>query len=158
MLSVDKDATVELGTRYYMAHNGAEYVFTARLNNINNDTADAQGVSESKAYALLGQIQRGRWIWDIQYLNERLILLSDSNSVELGALSAGAHYQFDRWKWSLTGSTRENELNDEERSYALGARYDVARGLSVNAGVQVKNSKLLPERFWSYALSLRYEL
>jgi len=158
MLALDKDANLEAGVSYYKPVNGIEYVIAGRINSVSKDIPDAQGVSDSSAYAIMAQAQRGKWIIDAQYLQEDISLLSSPQSIDLTTLSAGVHYKANRWGWSLSGISRDNEVNDTEQSLSLGFRYDVARGVSLNAGKSVNNSKLFPERFHSYAFSLRYEL
>lgn len=157
MIAADSDANVELGLSYYQPIGGFEYTFSARANNTENDEGDAQGVGKSEALALVAQVERGRWAADMQYLREELSLLFDEQTFNLQALSGGLHYRFNRWRWSLTGINRENELNDEERVVSLGLRYDIARGLSLNAGASTRNSKLFPEKFNSFASTIRYE-
>lgn len=157
MLSADKEANFELGVRLYKPINGIEYVFSARANHVDNDRADAQGVSQSDSFAIVAQAQRGRWVVDSQYMQEKLAFLASRDSFTLDTFSAGIHYQANRWGWSVSGILRENELNDSERFLSLGLRYNYARGLSINAGKSISYSKLLPERLHSYALSLRYE-
>lgn len=157
MVAVDSDASVELGANFYKPVNGIEYVVAFRANKIDKDDADAQGVGASDAFAVVAQAQRGRWLMDMQYMREQLAFLFNQQSFKLQGVSAGLHYSLDRSQWSLTGLTRENELNNEERVVSLGFRYDLARGLSLNAGASVRNSKLFPEKLKSFATSLRYE-
>jgi len=157
MFAVDREANIELGASYYAIIQGNEMTLSARLNNIENTIADAQGVGESQAIALVAQIQRGRWIADAQFQHEKLAFLANQNDFELNSVSAGLHYSFNRWQWSLSGISKDNELDDTERTIALGIRYDIARGLTLNLGKSVNNSKLFPERFHSYGMSLQYE-
>lgn len=157
MLAIDKDANVEVGTSHYLPKNGVEYTLSARANYVRNDEGDPQGISESTALALVAQVERGRWTADTQFMQEKLAALANSEKFTLNTVSAGLHYRFNQWQWSLTGVTRENELNDKERILSLGLGYDIARGLSLNAGTNMSSSALFPERFRSHALSLKYE-
>jgi hypothetical protein len=157
MFALDRQANIEIGSRYYKILNGNEIVISSRLNNIDNDIADAQGVSESQSYAIMFQLQRGRWVADLQYQQEKLSLLSSPDSLDLNTTSAGLNYSLNRWQWSVSAITKENELNDTEKTIAIGMQYDIARGLSLNFGASVNNTKLFPERFQSYAVSLKYD-
>jgi hypothetical protein len=157
MAALDSDGNVELGASMYIPIKAFEYQLSARLNSNENDEGDAQGVQDNQGVAVVAQVQRGRWIADIQYMREELSLLSSDSDIRLNTVSAGLHYAFNRAKWSLTGISRENELNDEERQVSVGLRYYLARGFTFNLGASVNNSKLFKKRFYSTATSLRYE-
>lgn len=156
MIAVDKDANIEVGTRYYKPINGVEYVLSAHANHVENDRGDAQGVNASDSIALTAQAQRGRWIVDTQLLSEKLSLLS-GNSITLKGFSGGIHYKGNRWQVSMNATERENELDDTERRIGIDAQYDVARGLSLNLGTNVFNTELLPNKLRSHAVSIQYQ-
>ncbi len=157
MAAIDYDANLQFGARYYKPVKGVEYTLAGRTSLIDNDDGDAQGVGEAQTFAVVGQAQRGRWVIDSQYLRERLALLTSNQKQTLQALSAGIHYKADRWKLSLNGLERENELNDTERRISFDTSYDVSRGMSVNLDSSVFNSKQLPEKFYSHGVSLEYK-
>jgi len=70
MGAIDDSANVEIGVSLYLPINALEYQLSARYSNSENDKPDAQGVEQGKGVALVGQIQRGRWIADAQIMRE----------------------------------------------------------------------------------------
>lgn len=157
MMALDKEGNTELGVSLYLPINKFEYQLSARINTSESEQSDAQGVQEGEGIALVAQVQRGRWIADLQLMREQLGLIAASDELKLNTVSAGLHYAFNRAKWSFTAINRENELNNDERQLSLGLRYYLARGFTLNLGASVNNSKLFSKRFYSTATSLRYE-
>jgi len=158
MVAFDTEASIESGLTYRKPVGSIDYRATLRVSVSDPDEVSAQGVDSGEGVALVMQARRGRWLADVQYLKERLNLIDGNSSFDLVALSAGLHYAFNRLRLSLTALSRENTLDNTERTIALGARFDVSRGLSVNLGFRQFDSRLFPEDLRSYAISLRYEL
>lgn len=157
MATFDSDSNIEAGLVYKKPIGTIQYKLSARVNHTENESGDAQNVQQSQGGAIVAQITRGRWTLDSQLMTEQVKLVGGLSEINLTTISAGAHSKFGRLSISLTGINRENELFDTERFYALGLGYDIARGLSINFGSSINNSKLVPERFATYSASLRYQ-
>jgi len=158
MIAVDSAGSTESAVVYNKPIGTVDYMVSARISVVDLETENAQGVDRGRGVALVAQARRGRWLVDAQYLQENLELVDGDTAFDLAAVSAGVHYDFNRLKISLTAISRQNTLQNRQRSVAMGLRYNLARGLSVNAGARVSDSELFPENFRSLAVSLRYEL
>jgi hypothetical protein len=157
LVAIDEETNVEAGGVFDKPIGRFQYRLSVRLNQTDNEEGNAQGVKESRGAALMAQVERGRWLIDAQVLVENADSLQNDKDFELTTVSAGMHYQFDRLRLSLTGINRENVLENTERRLSLGARYNMARGLTLNLGASISDSELFPENFKTYAASIRYE-
>ncbi|MGI9319050.1 MAG: hypothetical protein ACR2QW_17115 [bacterium] len=157
LIGLDEEANFEAGVVIDKPVGRFQYKLSLRVNQTEDEEGNAQGVKESEGIALMGQIKRGRWLIDVQLMAENVTSLQSERDFDLITVSSGLHYQFDRLKLSLSGVSRENVLDNTERTVALGARFDLARGLSINLGASVSDSEILTEDFKTYAASLRYE-
>ena len=157
LASIDESANVEAGISDQRVIGKYRLGLSLRVNRTDDPQGNAQGVRESNGIAVVGRLERGRWSGDVQFMSEDVESLDRDKEFRLNTVSFGVHYRFDRAHWSLSGIARENVLEDEERILALGLRMDLARGLSFNAGARVSTTKLLDDKFRTYAGSIRYE-
>ena len=157
LASVDESANVEAGVSDQRVIGKYRLGLSLRFNRTDDPQGNAQGVRESNGIALVGRLERGRWSGDVQFMSEDVESLDRDKAFRLNTVSFGVHYRFDSVNWSLTGIARENVLDDEERILALGLRMDLARGLSFNSGARISTTKLLDDKFRTYAASIRYE-
>ncbi|MBX2869050.1 MAG: hypothetical protein KTR18_10260 [Acidiferrobacterales bacterium] len=158
LASIDESANTELGFLHHRVSGGYRLGWFLRANHTEDPQGNAQGVNASEGVALGSQLERGRWSADAQWMLEEIDTVDSNQTFSLTTFSMGLHYRFNRFGWSFTGISRENVLNNTERFVSLGLRMDVARGLSLNAGIRSESTKLMDEAFRTYALSIRYEI
>ena len=122
--------------------------------------ADGSRSFDSTAIGAVGEVIYGSLSFDVGLGYERLA--SSGPDAERWYLSSGIRGKTGVFGWSVEAHYGRIE-GEHEVSAALGARYDLARGLSANlglnhakAGVDVGDTRLLDTRDTKAVLSLRY--
>lgn len=88
-------------------------------------------VFDTHAVSLVGQIEYGSLLADVGLGYEQL----DSGLAEGDRYFVSAGLQYKMRRLSLSAEGHYGELDgSSEKSFSLGARYDIARGLSANLG------------------------
>lgn len=157
-LTLDTEGNAQTGIAFSKPVGAIDYLFALRGGIVEPASETAQGVERGTGVALVASARRGRLTIDGQLLQERLELVDGNTELDLTALSVGVHYRFNRAVLSMTARSRENALDNREQGIAIGLRYALSRGLSVNLGARSEDSEAFPEDIRAYAISLRYEL
>ena len=159
---VDSEAQTDFGLTYDRPGEWVDYRFTARYARGWMPALDGSTTFDTHGGMLVGGLVYGSVVADLGIGYERLDSgLADGDRF---FFSTGIYYKVRRISVSLAGHYGMID-GDIETSVAVGARYDIARGLSVNlgynfansdadiSGVPVRNANVSEVKF-----SLRYEL
>lgn len=157
---VDENGSFDLGAMFQRPGGNRDYRLTMRFTDGGYTAADGSVRYESRATGVAGEIIFGSTSFDAGVGQERLSAVG-SQAVRR-YVSSGV-----RTKLGVVGLSIEGHVGrvagEYERSAALGLRYDVARGLSVNLGlnyasarVTLGGAKLLDTSERSAVFSLRY--
>lgn len=134
---VDEDGHADFGITYERPNKTVDIRITGRFTNSQIRSVDKTTIFDTYAGGLVGQIEYGSWAVDLGLGYERFdAAIADGNRM---FLSAGLHYKVRKLTLSAEGHWGEIDGNSEE-SAALGARYDLARGLSLNLGYNYAKS------------------
>lgn len=134
---VDDDGHADLGFTYERPNKYFDIRVTGRYTDSEFVTSGGR-IFDTKAVGLVTQLEYGSLAADIGLGYEEL--KSGTASGDRRYISAGLHYKI--LSLTLSGEGHWGEIDGHnEESYALGARYDLARGLSVNLGYNYSKSK-----------------
>ncbi len=136
---VDENGDFELGAVFQRPIGEKDYRFSARYRHSQFVAADGITAFESNGVGAVGELVYGSTIFDVGAGYERL----DSASAELDRwfLSAGAQTQLGPVR--LSGEAHYGQAaGDDEISASVGAAYDIARGLSLNFGVNYQKADI----------------
>ena len=156
----DEDSNFDLGATFERPIGNKDYRFTLRYLD-SEYTAPSGTLFNTTGGAFVTELIYGSLLSDISIGFENLE--SSSNSLRRNYISAGLLYKKNRWSFSLEGHVGEIEEQDEN-GYALGIRYDIARGLSANFGynkidsdITTADGQLFLDNTNKYIFSLRYQ-
>lgn len=158
--SVDEDDNTELGWMYQRPFGNKDYRFSARFQSAEFTTDD--GVEfDTQGFGIVAELTYGSNVFDIG-INHETLKAKNISSVDRWFVSSGVNRKVRRW--TISGEILYGEVeNQQEQSYALGIAYDVARGISLNLGVNYRNSNIELDRTFirnekatEGVLSLRY--
>lgn len=160
-VGVDENGHSDFGITYERPNKYFDIKATGRYTNGQFLPIMASRVFDTNAFGFVTQIEYGSLATDLGVGYERL--KSGGVKVDRRFVSLGLHYKVNRFTMSAEGHWGEIEDFDEE-SYAFGARYDLARGLSLNLGYNYAKSKAIIEGISlqekdisKFISSLRYE-
>ncbi len=160
-VGVDEHGNSDFGITYERPNKYIDIKATARYTDSEFSPDNSSRVFETDGIGLVTQIEYGSLAADLGLGYERL----ESGTVKADRkfISAGLHYKIRRLTLSAEGHWGSIDGSDEE-SYALGARYDLARGLSLNLGynyaksdVVIDGISLQNEDISKFITSVRYE-
>ena len=158
--AVDEDADFEIGATFRRPMDNTDHRLTLRIGRGVYAAADGSRSFDSTAIGAVGEVIYGSLSFDVGLGYERLA--SSGPDAERWYLSSGIRGKTGVFGWSVEAHYGRIE-GEHEVSAALGARYDLARGLSANlglnhakAGVDVGDTRLLDTRDTKAVLSLRY--
>lgn len=136
--NIDQDSNIEIGWMFQRPIGNKDYRFSARLlsgettlgDNITFDSLGAGGVAE---------LTFGSSMFDIGMGYETL----ESQNLDLDRwfIASGVNHKVGRWTFSAEAQFGEID-NQHERSYAIGMICDIARGLSLNLGINNRDSNI----------------
>ncbi len=157
--AADGDGNFDLGAMSQRPHGTSDYRLTLRANAGGLTAFDAREFDTMGA-SMGGELIHGSTTFDAGVGFERL--MSTGADADRGYLSAGVRTKTGALSLSLEG--HYGRVGDgEEISAALGARYDIARGLSANLGVNrarlraaIGRSTIADADETSTELSMRY--
>lgn len=160
LASVDDNGDFEFATTYQRPLDNKDYRFSLRYRE-SRFTPDNEIISfDSKALGLVGELTYGSTIFDAAVGVEQLT--SDTMSLDRRYVSLGASRKLGLWTFSGEAHFGDIEGQDES-AYAVGLKYDIARGMSLNLGlnhsdanVNVNGVSILQEKQTEGLLSLRY--
>ncbi|MEZ5743934.1 MAG: hypothetical protein R3D89_09470 [Sphingomonadaceae bacterium] len=137
--AVDENGDFELGGFFQRPLGQRDYRFALRFANARLTSHDGTTQFDTKGAMAVGEIVYGSTVFDIGAGYEKLE--SDTVDVDRWFLSTGMQTQIGPWR--LSGEAHYGKAaGDKERSVGLGASYDFARGLSVNAGVNYEKARI----------------
>ncbi len=134
---VDEHGNSDFGLTYERPNKYTDIRFSGRFTNSEIRSLDGGTLFETYAGGLVGQVEYGSLALDLGVGVEHFDSARASGTRSY--ISAGAHYKVRRLTLSAEAHWGETD-GHEEKSVALGARYDLARGLSVNLGYNYAKS------------------
>lgn len=136
---VDENGDFELGAVFQRPIGRKDYRFSARYRRSRFSAADGVTVFDSDGFGVVGEFVYGSSLFDLGAGYERL----DGNATGLDRwfVSAGAQTQLGPLRVSGEGHYGRAG-GDAETSAALGAAYDLARGLSFNLGLNYEDAEI----------------
>ena len=134
--AVDEDANVTAGLRFSRPLGNKDYGFAVRGTLGSFTPADKSGDLDTKGILAVADVIYGSTLIDLGFGYEKL----QSNVVDAQRiyLSGGLKHKTGAITLSASGHFGALEHNMES-AFALGGRYDIARGLSANLGVNYAN-------------------
>lgn len=160
VLSADEDGGYEIGGTYQRPLGNKDYRFSLRYRDSEFTSSDNAMVFDSRAIGFVSELTYGSTVLDMGLGLEQLS--STSMDVDRAYISLGASRKFGAWSASIEAHLGDIE-GESERSYSLGLRYDIARGISLNLGlnhsdalVSLDGITLLDESDTVGLASLRY--
>lgn len=142
---VDENGDFELGAVFQRPIGEKDYRFSGRVRSSTFTAADGITEFDSKGVGAVGELVYGSTIFDIGAGYERLD--SDTVAVELDRwfLSAGVQTQMGPVR--LSGEAHYGQADGPgnaqgEKSASIGASYDIARGLSLNLGLNYEDADI----------------
>lgn len=160
-LGIDEDSNYDFGITYERPNKYIDLRITGRYTDGETFAANGTTVLESRSGGIVTQIEYGSLAADLGFVIERLEGQNVKGTRKF--ISAGVHYKVRRLTLSAEGHWG-SIAGDREESYALGTRYDLARGLSLNLGYNYAKSKadidgltIQDEDISKFISSLRYE-
>ncbi len=139
-LGIDEHGNSDYGITYERPNKYIDVRLAGRYTDSEFTPENSNQAFNTKAVGLVTQIEYGSFAIDLGLGFERL--KSATVKADRHFISTGLHYKVRRLTLSAEGHWGEIENADEE-SYALGARYDLARGLSINFGYNYAKSKAI---------------
>ena len=157
---VDEDGKLDLGTMFQRPAGNRDYRLTVRATEGVYTAVDGSRRFDTRAAGVVGEMIYASTSIDIGAGYERLS--SSGPDADRWYVSSGVHTKTGVVSASIEGHYGRIEGEDEV-SAALGLQYDVARGLSVNLGlnrasaqVTLNGARLVDTRETRIVLSLRY--
>jgi len=134
---VDENGDFEAGGFFQRPLGRKDYRFSLRVADSHFTSSDQTTRFDTKGISAVGEIVYGSSLFDIGMGYERL----DSPVVDVDRwfMSAGARTKLGPLSLSAEGHYGK-AAGDSEKSAALGAAYDLARGLSVNLGLNYQEA------------------
>ena len=133
---VDTDGHIDLGAMFQRPLGNRDWRVTARLTDGVLHAPGSAHPFPARAGSLVGEMIFGSSSFDVGLGHERLA--ADGISIERPHVAAGAQTKIGVITLSIEGRYASTD-DAEEKSAALGLQYDMARGLSLNAGINFAN-------------------
>ncbi len=138
---VDEESNFDLGAMFQRPLGTRDYRFTARYTQGTYTPEHTTYRYETKGAGLVGELVYGSMLFDIgagyEHFSATLPLVPDTMQ---WYVSSGAHLKIRMLTLSVEG--HYGQLDGEDKiSAALGLRYDVARGLSANLGLNHEDAR-----------------
>lgn len=135
---VDDDGNFDIGAMFSRPIGNKDYRFTARFTDSAVFAADGMTEFDSKAGSVVGEFIYGSSLFDLGVGYERLA--AGGMDANRWYLSAGARHKTGALTFGVEGHIGRL-AGESETSAALGASYDVARGLSFNLGLNYRKAE-----------------
>ena len=161
VLAVDYKGRFDVGVAYERPARKFDQRYTLRLTSGDVTSADGRDHLQTLAATLVGEVIRGRLRMDASLGVEQL----DGSIINEKRfwLSAGAGWKFGRFTVSGEGTTGWTG-GQQDWGVALGGRYDIAKGMSINLGINhhensgaIHGVQLYERSKTEVILSARYE-
>ena len=136
---VDEDGNFDLGFTWSRPLGNKDYRFGLRYTNSEFQSPDGLTQFDSNAVTGLAEFIYGSSLYDINVGYERL----DSGPIDANRWFVSAGWQTKTGSLTLSAAGHYGEVaGQSEISAALGIRYDVARGLSLNLGLNHSDAQI----------------
>lgn len=136
---VDEDANYDVGVRFQRPIGNKDYRFTARHNTGSFVAADGLTEFDTRAVSGVGEYVYGSTRYDLGVGYEQL----ETGAIEADRWFTSAGVTTKRGVLSLTAEGHYGEVEGEsEISAFVGAKYDLARGLSATAGLEYEDQQI----------------
>lgn len=137
--TIDEDNGFELGGSYQRPLGNKDYRFTARVRDtVYQPNPATDVVFDSRSLGFVGELTYGSFVFDIGVGIEHL--KSDTYDARREYLTFGAARKIGRH--TLSGAAHVGSTEGQrETSYAIGLSSDIARGLSLNLGVNYEDTQ-----------------
>ena len=135
---VDEDANFDLGAMFQRPLGNRDYRFTARYTEAVYTSADRFSQFNTRAFGIVGELTYGSTLFDIGVGYERFT--APGPNAEQWYISSGMRLKLGVMTWSVEGHYGQIE-NEDKTAVALGGRYDLARGLSANIGLNHEDAR-----------------
>lgn len=141
-LVVDENGDFEIGMEYQRPLGHRDVRFTGRFRQGEFIAADGITRFQTQGMGAVGEIEYGSSIFDIGLGYESLDGIT--TDTHRWFVSAGAQTQIGQVR--LSGEGHYGQVaGDEEITAALGAGYDIARGLSLNLGLNYQDAQIISD-------------
>mgnify|MGYP000232877007 FL=1 len=160
LATIDENGDFDIASIYQRPLDNKDYRFSVRYRQSQFSPASGTVNFDSNAVSVVGELTYGSTIFDIGLGVEQLS--SDSVNLDRRTVSVGSMRKTGLWTFS--GEAHFGDIEgQQENAYALGLKYDVARGMSVNLGinhsdanVNVNGVSILQQEQTEGRLSFRY--
>jgi len=139
-LVVDEDSNFDFGASFQRPIGNKDYRFSLRYTQGDFLSADETTSFDTNAVSAIGQLVYGSSSFDVAAGFEQLE--ADNFDVDRWYASAGASHKSGVWTYSIEGVVGEID-GQQFNSAALGARYDIARGMSLNLGLNYSDADVV---------------
>lgn len=136
-VGVDEHGNADIGITYERPNKFIDLRFTGRYTDSEVRSLSSNRTFDTKAYGIVSQVEYGSFAVDLGLGYEELT--SGTFKGDRRYISTGMHYKVRALTLSAEGHWGDVDGADEE-SYALGLRFDLARGLSFNLGYNYAKS------------------
>ncbi|GAB5486737.1 MAG: hypothetical protein Pars2KO_03070 [Parasphingorhabdus sp.] len=137
--AVDENGDFEIGTTFQRPIGLNDYRLSARFADGTFTSQDGTTNFNTKGGELVGELTYGSSIFDLGIGYERLT--SSVVDADRWFVSAGARTKIN--SWSLSAEAHYGEVDGQsEKSAAIGVGYDIARGLSLNLGLNYEDADI----------------
>ena len=138
--AIDENGDFELGGFFQRPLGNRDYRFAVRLAEARMRSQDGLTLFDTRGAMAVAEVVYGSSLFDLGAGYERL--KSDLASADRWFVSAGLQTQ--KGPWRLSGEAHYGKAaGDAERAIALGTSYDLARGLSLNAGLNYEEARIV---------------
>ncbi|OAO02412.1 hypothetical protein [Parasphingorhabdus sp.] len=137
--AVDENGDFEIGTTFQRPIGRKDYRLSARIAEGTFTSQDGTTLFNTRGGELVGELTYGSSIFDLGIGYERLA--SSTVDADRWFVSAGARTKIN--SWSLSAEAHYGEVDGQsEKSAAAGIGYDIARGVSLNLGVNYEDANI----------------
>ena len=135
---VDEDANFDLGAMFQRPLGTRDFRFTLRYTEAAYTSADRTAHYNARAMGVVAELVYGGALFDLGAGYERFS--ATGPDTDQWYLSSGVRYKDNALTWSIGG--QYGQVDGEDRTaLALGFQYDMARGLSANAGLNHEDAR-----------------
>ena len=159
---IDRGGNIDLGVMYQRPTGTKDYRLTARYMEGFHTSPYGASQFDTRGFSVVGELIYGSTKFDIGVGGERI--LSNTIKADRWSVSSGIRHKTGVHSWSIESHYGQIE-GKATRSSALGYQYDLARGLSLNLGINYRNAKVdiddvisIDRTGTSALLSLRYSI
>lgn len=138
---VDENGDFELGAEFQRPIGTKDIRFTSRFADGRVQSSDGLTTFETTGVSGVAEFTYGASVFDLGGGYEKLSALGATAEADRWFLSTGARTRINQF--SLSAEAHYGQTGgDSEKSAALGASYDIARGLTLNLGINYREADI----------------